>query len=199
MIKIEFDMHEVEERALSLGASIDQVPFAMATALNAAADMTRDYLIHETWPEHVIQRNTSFIGASLTTAGARATKNVLTVEIYDKLGRGHLKLHAEGGERRPLGARLAIPGENVAFARTAGGVPARLKPRVLTNAVIKGDVLYQRVGRGKNKRLRLMYVLKPSGRIPKAVPFYEDFGQHMRDALEQSLPEAVKHAMETRR
>jgi hypothetical protein len=41
--------------------------YAMSLALNRSADVTRQLLIQSTWPQHVVQRNQSFISASVTT------------------------------------------------------------------------------------------------------------------------------------
>jgi hypothetical protein len=37
MIGFQFDLADIERRAQTIGASIDQVPFAISTASNAAA------------------------------------------------------------------------------------------------------------------------------------------------------------------
>src|SRR5262249_27682944 len=124
MFTVEFDWSQWEQAARSLGASIDQIPFAMSVALNKATDETRTYLIKTTWPSHIKQRNSSFIAASLTTKGARATKYDIQSEIYDKLDRGNLLLHATGGTRRPKGGgTMAVPVSDV--PRTSHGVPQR--------------------------------------------------------------------------
>jgi hypothetical protein len=196
MIKLEIDFREVEHAALSVGAAADQIPYAMTLALNRAADVTRNFLIKATWPQHVQQRNNSFIAASLTTRDARAQKTSLSVELYDKLDRGNLQMHAKGGTRTPMGgAALAVPSSQL--PKTSRGIPQRLRPKTLgSNAVRKGDVLYQRDNRG---RLRLLYVLKPQTKVPKQVPFYEDYERSMRAELQRLIPLAVKQAMSTRR
>ncbi|OCK60031.1 hypothetical protein LMTR3_20815 [Bradyrhizobium sp. LMTR 3] len=56
--------------------------------------------------------------------GGRATKQSLSVEIYDKLGRANLMLHAKGGTRRAKGANIAIP-SSVNVRRTARGAVTR--------------------------------------------------------------------------
>ncbi len=194
MIKVEFDYKEMVDYATSLGARIDQVPFALATAMNYSADVTRNLLIKSTWPAHVHARNASFIGASLTTKDARASKLSLSVEIYDKLDRGNLQKQAKGGTRTPKGRNLAIPVSTI--KRGARGVPSRLRPRNLPNAIkIKGN-LFVRDGRG---RLKLVYALKRATKIPKRVPFYEDFAASMQRELTRTIPLAVARAMSTAR
>lgn len=194
MLHLEFDFAELERYALSLNAAADQIPFALATALNRSADVTRNLLIKSTWPTAVKQRNQSFIAASLTTREARASKTSLAVEIYDKLNRGNLQMQAKGGQRVARGNNMAIPSSNI--TRGASGVPSRFKPKNMPTAVRRGDVLY---GRDRKGRLKLLYVLKHATPIPKRVPFYEDFAASMSRELTRTIPLAVKRAMETRR
>lgn len=198
MIQVEFNLGQVAERARQLGAAVDQLPYVLATTLNEAADKTRQTLI-DAWPGYVHARNASFIGASLTTRGARASKTDLSVAIYDKLGRGHLKLHAEGGVRAPVGQHLAIPAREIAANKTARGVRADERPRWLRNSFKKNNMILQRVGRGKDQRVRVAYFLRTQGNQPKDVPFYNLFADAMRNALTETLPGRVVRAMSTRR
>lgn len=195
MFKIEFDYDQLLQQAKSIEGVADQLPYALSLAMNRSADVTRNLLIRSTWPTHVKHRNASFIAASLTTRDARASKQSLAVEIYDKLDRGNLQTQAKGGTRSPQGgSNLAVPASNV--PRTSRGVPARLRPKNMPGAVRKGDVLY---AKNKKGRLRLLYVLKHQTKIPKRVPFYEDFAASMSRELERTIPLAVAKAMATRR
>ena len=195
MFKVEIDYLNAAQIARDLGAAADQVPYALALALNRSAEVTRNLLIRQTWPQAVHARNSSFIAASLTTRESRATKGSLSVEIYDKLDRGNLVLQAKGGTKVPMGgSNLAIPASDV--PRGPHGVPKRLKPANLSKSFKKNGKLYVRDGKG---RLKLVYTLKPSTRIPKRVPFYEDFEASMRRELLRTIPLAVEKAMRTRR
>jgi hypothetical protein len=195
VFKIEIDYSEVEAMAKRLDATADQIPFAMALAMNRSADVTRRLLVQMTWPQHIQARNASFISASLTTRDARASKGTLSVEIYDKLNRGNLVMQSKGGTRSPLGgSNLAVPSS--AITRTSRGVPQRFRPKNMPTAVRKGDVLYAKDKKGK---LTLMYVLKHQTRIPKRVPFYEDYESSMRRELNRTIPLAFEQAMRTRR
>lgn len=195
VFKIEMDFKELEAAALGIGAAADQVPYALALAMNRSADVTRNLLIQSTWPAHIKQRNQSFIAASLTTRGARASKGSMAVEIYDKLDRGNLQMQAKGGTRAPHGgSNLAVPLSDI--PRSGRGVPARLRPRNMPTAVRKGDALY---AKDKKGRLKLLYVLKHQTPIPKRVPFYEDFATSMARELVRTIPLAVEKAMATRR
>jgi hypothetical protein len=199
MLKLEFDFKQLEQQALKVGAAADQIPYALSLAMNKAADITRQYLIKQTWPGHIHQRNASFIAASLTTRESRATKGSLAVEIYDKLDRGNLQLQAKGGTRTARSGNLAIPSSNI--TRGSRGVPKRLRPRTLAGQLIekKDLLLLPDKRKGKRGRLRLMYVLKKATRVPKRVPFYEDFAAVMNRELRRLIPDAVRHAMATRR
>jgi hypothetical protein len=195
MFHLEFDWVELEQAAKNLNAAADQIPYAMALAMNRSADVTRNLLIKSTWPTHVKQRNASFIAASLTTRDARASKMSLSVEIYDKLDRGNLEMQAKGGTRTPHGgSNLAVPVSSV--PRTSRGVPARFRPKNMPTAVRKGDVLYAKDRRGK---LRLLYILKHATKIPRRVPFYEDFAASMQREMQRNIPLAVAQAMSTRK
>ena len=195
MIKVEFDFAQLEQYAQKVGAAADQIPYALSLAMNCSADVTRNLLIKHTWPTSIKQRNASFIAASLTTRGARATKQSMTVEIYDKLDRGNLQMQAKGGDRRSrAGGNLAVPVSTM--PRTARGVPTKLRPRNMPTAVRKGDALYARDKKGK---LKLLYIIKRTTKIPKRVPFYEDFAASMQRELRRTIPQAVAKAMATRR
>jgi hypothetical protein len=194
-MKIEFDFSDWERAAKSIEGAADQLPYALSLALNRSAEVTRNLLIRATWPAHVTQRNSSFIAASLTTKDSRATKQSLAVEIYDKLDRGNLEMQAKGGVRAPHGgSNLAVPASSI--PKTSRGVPAAMRPKAMPNAFRKGDVLYER---DRRRRLRLMYVLKNVTKIPKRVPFYEDFAESMRRELTRTIPMAVEQALRTRR
>ncbi|MCP1761970.1 hypothetical protein [Bradyrhizobium japonicum] len=199
---VDFDFSQIEQRALALGATADQMPYIMATTLNMAAENTRSYLIETTWPSSVTVRNRSFMNAALTTKGSRATKGDLTVEIYDKIGRANLFLHAKGGTRRAKGGNLSIP-SSVNVQRTSGGaVRTQQQPKNLRNSFKRGRFIFQRQGKSSRKRsgrIKLMYSLRPSVPIRQDVPFYKDFAEVMRQEMTLNLAIAVIRAMSTRR
>ncbi len=179
MLDLTFNFTDFERKAQEIGGAIDQLPYALSVALNDIAFKARDSLITETWPKSVTVRNRSFIRAALRVE--KATKNNLTVAVADTLGRAHLGMHAKGGMKQARG-RLAVP--TIRVARGASGVRQSQLPRNLKNIVVKGNLIFQRVGRGKNAKLRLMYKLQPQARIKKEVPFIEDFQRVMRREME---------------
>lgn len=165
-MSIEFNFSDFKRVARNIGAMADQIPFALAGALNEAAEKTRTELITQTWPSSVNARNKSFLKAALTTKGERATKQKLSVIIYDKLGRGNLAQHEKGGTSTARGGKkLAVPSPAVSAKRGAKGVPARLRPGALANSFLTDgrrsntgltrDAIYVRTGKyskaGKKK------------------------------------------------
>ena len=130
---ITFNFRDFERAAKKLGAASDQIPYALARSLNDAAEIARKEIIEETWPNSIQSQNKSFMRAALTITGNRATKKNLRVAIVDKLGRGNLIQHADGGTALPKGRKLAVPSDVLKPKRTGKGMPARLKPRALPN------------------------------------------------------------------
>lgn len=191
---LNLDMREFEQATRRLGGAFDQIPFALANAMNDGVKATRAFLVENTWPSHVEVRNKRFIATALKTNFA--SKNNLTVEIYDALGRGHLALHAKGGVK-PARSRLAIPTARV--SRGASGVRASQRPANLKRKVVKKGLIFQAVGRGKASKLQLMFKLAPSARIKAAVPFAADFARIMARETRAAFPARLRQAMATRR
>jgi hypothetical protein len=197
MIDLQIDCGSFEKRAKELHAQIDQVPYALALAMNQAAKNTRQVLVQSTWPSHVTQRNSSFIGRALRTNFAN--KRNLSVEIYDSLGRAHLKLHDSGGDKTAKG-RFAIPVTG-AIARTSKGVAKSKKPHALVMNTPKRALRITDKGIfvGKGGRLQLMYAFKARTGQPADVPFDKDFRDAMTAELRTSFPAALSRAMGSRR
>ncbi|RYF30702.1 MAG: hypothetical protein EOO23_04560 [Comamonadaceae bacterium] len=140
---LQLDLSAFERNARAVGGAIDHMPFALAGALNDALFKARDYLVNQTWPHSVTVRNPNFIRAALNVE--KATKANLKGAIFDRLDRGHLKLHAKGGTKVARG-NLAIPSTAVKGQRTAKGVLGRLRPSSAPNTFRKGDAILQRKG-----------------------------------------------------
>jgi hypothetical protein len=190
----QIDMAPFEKMAANVGAMQDQVPFAISRALNKAVLNTENRLATETWPQHVTVRNRSFLKAALSPEFS--DKRNLRVALVDKLGRAALQLHAKGGTKQAT-RNFAIPTKRV--SRNAKGVVQSQKPGSLKNKVVKGGLIFQAVGRGKNKKLQLLYTLKPTTKVKADVPFYSEFGRFMREEAKREFPKAIAQAMRTRR
>jgi hypothetical protein len=194
---VKFDFSDWERKAAELSAAADQVPFALARALNESVENAQSVLIISTWPQHVKQRNSTFMRAALRRKFA--TKNNLTAEIYDSLHRGHLKEHAIGGTKSAKGAHLTIPSSEIPIgshgvtkSNRAAALIAKTPKRALR---ITSRGIYV----GKGGRLHLKFALRRSVPIPADVPFYADFSEAVRDGMRTSFPYCLRVAMRTRR
>lgn len=188
------DMAAFEKMASNVGGMQDQIPFALSRALNKAVLNTENRLATETWPQHVTVRNRSFLKAAL--APEFSDKRKLRVALVDKLGRAALALHAHGGTKQARGS-FAIPTKRV--SRGSKGVVQSQRPASLKNKVVKGGLIFQAVGRGKNKKLALMFTLKPTTKVKADVPFHQEFARFMSEEAKREFPRAVVQAMRTRR
>lgn len=197
MIDFEIDTRAFEKRAKELHGQIDQVPYALALAMNRAAENTKNALVQSTWPSHVTQRNASFIRRALQRK--YASKRNLQIEIYDSLGRAHLKLHDTGGTKTAK-SRLAIPPEGM-VKRGSSGVRKGQRPHAIVLSTPKRALRITSKGIfvGKGGRLQLMYAFAPSAKIEADVPFEKDFLEMMTLELRLSFPAAVEQAMKSRR
>lgn len=199
MFEIKFDLTEFEKAAERFQrAATDQVPFALSVALNRAVETAQASLIQDTWPRSVKVRNPTFLRAALRRE--YSTKTDLRVAVVDVLGRGSLKMHAEGGVKTPKGQNLAIPTSLI--TRGAHGVPASQRPRALIARTAKKALRITAKGifvARKGQGLRMVFALTPKARIRKDVPFHEDFEHIMRESVRASFPIALAKALSTRR
>jgi hypothetical protein len=197
LFEIRFDLTDFERKAREMGAAQDQVPFALSLALNQAIRDTRTDLTETTWPTSVKERNPNFIRAALRYT--TSTKRDLRAEIYDALGRASLKKHADGGTKVAKHAHLTIPPSSEPLG--AHGIPKSKRARaIIARTPVRALRITPRgIFVGEHGRLKLKFVLKPSIRIAKDVPFRSDFRASMIAAVSRSFPPAMLRAMATRR
>ena len=189
-IDIQISMDEMYRWADQVNGAYDQMPYVMANLLTHAVFNARRVWVESTWPEHVTQRNVSFLNASLRVQAA--TKHNLEAYIYDKMGRVELTAHAKGAVRTPHSARrFAIPNKEW-VRRGSHGVVASMTPAALR-------VTPTGIFVGEGGRLRLRYVFKPTIFQPKDVPFYEDFEYAVNADMRTGFAGAMEFAMRTRR
>lgn len=196
-----FDMSDFERAASRAGALQDQIPFALSQSLNDGLFAARDHLITHTWPAHVSVRDPNFMRNALRVE--RASKGNLSGAVTNQGtragNRGHLVMHEKGGVKRPSKAKIAIPDRKVLARRSGRGIPKSLRPGTAPNTFRKGDVIYQVTGGKKNRKLKLLYTLKPSAPIKGVVPFHADFDMVMRREVMRVFPNRIKAAMSSRR
>lgn len=174
-----------------------QVPYATALALNDTAFDARGAVVPHSFEAAFDMKNARWPGVAIRVA--KATKTRPIASVYDRLGRGSLNLHADGGIKRPKGSRLAVPADRGRYRnqRTAKRAIASAKTiRVRLRSGV--EALVQRQGRG-GRRLKLIAILAPQARIGRRFGFYEDaqaatvrvFGRNFDRALARALSTAV--------
>jgi hypothetical protein len=206
VIALDLDIRDFERKARDVDAMVDQVPFALAQAMNRAVKDARESLIHETWPSAVTVRNPYFLRASFHMEFARASdwrhRGEMHVAIADTMGRAHLAAHAYGGEKTARG-RLAIPpSSGKVVIRTGHGVRKNQTPRAIIDhtpkhalRIIPGKGIFV----GEGGRLWLHYSFKARATIRQDVPFVSDFRSVMIGKVQQYFPQELAKAMASRR
>jgi len=181
-----------------------QFPFAMSQALNATAFQVRKEIVEKTYPQSFTVRNKRFASAMFRVD--KATKKNLRASVFDRLKKDFMTDQAEGGIKTPRGNSVAIPAR--AIKRTSSGKVGKAKqPRNLLNngkayrTSLRGGqkAIVQPTGRGKAKRLQVMYLLEPRAVIPKRFPFYEDANRVARVNFDKNFAKAFKRAKATAR
>jgi hypothetical protein len=197
--ELKLDFSEFEVWADQMHAAADQLPFALSTSLNQSIVKARQVLVSSTWPQHVTQRNTNFMSASLRMEFS--TKSNLQASIFDQLNHAYIQTLAVGGRLRPYKAqRLAIPLASW-VTRTSRGVIAQQKP---ANIVARTPARALRITPrsilvGEGGRLHLRYSLRREAAQPARVPLYQDFIYTVSNAMRTGFEDAMRYAMRTRR
>lgn len=206
-IKLSGNYRELEKRLNSVQRK--QLPFAFSKTLNDTAFQVRKTVTGPTYNRAFDVKNSKFSGQSFRVF--KATKRKLEASVTQvkvrQLYRGNLKMHAEGGIKRPRAGNIAIPSDKMKAKRTRTGRigqanrPRQLleKPRTFIAVMPSGNRgIWQRRG---NKRLPidLLYTLDSSVRITKSYMFFEDGSKVVRKKLQRNFSKAFDQAMKTRK
>jgi hypothetical protein len=195
MIEITLNMGDFERAARSMGAAMDQIPFALSQSLNDAARVARTEIVDKVWPQSVEVKNRRFMGWMMRTDFA--SKRNLKVRLYNREPREFLPRQAEGGTKIPhRSTQIAIPASFVKQRRGSGGIPERFKPRNAAKSFRKGNAIFQRIS---NDKLRLLYTLKGQARVQKRFPAHETWDRVMRTEVMNAFGPRMLAAMRTRR
>ena len=191
---LKFDFSRFQRTADRLGVAAQQLPYAFSRAMNQSAFAARQDLI-SAWPQYVQSKNPGFI--RWASGVEPAIKSDLTVRITDARAAGKELLQplVDGGPDNAQGSRLAVPVSGQ--RRGARAILPSQWPRNIKGAFRKGDAIYTVVGKGRNKRVKLLYVLKSSVPVPKQVPFRQIFADNMTREMQQRAPAAKLDAMKT--
>jgi hypothetical protein len=129
-----------------------------------------------------------------------ATKTDTAGEIYTNAD--WLVAHEKGGTKTARGGRVAIPTDKVRLSKR-GIIQRNQRPRNLKNTFVmqtkNGPVLAQRISRGKNKGIKILYGLEKSVRIKRVSVFYEPIDNIVRRFLNSDIRDGVSFALKTMR
>lgn len=176
------------------GFAKKQFKFATSKALNDTAfDVRRSSIA--LFERSFEVRNKRFISTALRVK--KASKRNLEAHVYDRLGRDWLARQVKGGTKTARGKYLAIP---VAAKRTARG---SRDPRSYAKSFIQttrsgSTGVFQRFGRG-GKRVRMLFKLQPTTRVPKGYPFYKNAKRETRKLFDGHFANAWRFAIRTAR
>jgi len=198
VIQVDIDMREFERKARQMGVfAKDQLPFAISKTLNDTMHQdVRPGIIGPTWNTAFHVRRSNFARASINVIRPGATKTNWSAGIYDRLGRGHLREHADGGTKHARGM-LAIPNQERVRLTGRGKTPKpralerRIKKRALR--VIPGKGIFE----GKGGRLHAWFWFKPSAHLDKRFRFREDFRRLAEQGCSRRFPGNIQRAINT--
>ncbi|HEX3560375.1 MAG TPA: hypothetical protein VHU19_14300 [Pyrinomonadaceae bacterium] len=147
-----------------------QVTFALAATLTTVAKEAQAASIKEIERDFTVRNNWDQPGNAMGIKALPATKDDLSAAVATKAD--WLIPHEEGTDKTPLriGGQLAIP--TTAVRRTKRDIIRKnQRPRALSRAFLlktkNGPVIAQWQGRGKNRKLVVLYHLKPRAKIRK--------------------------------
>jgi len=198
VITIDIDMREFTRKARQMGVfANDQLPYAISRTLNDTMHQdVRPGIIGPTWSSAFTVRRSNFARASINVIRPGATKANWSAGVFDRLGRGHLREHADGGTKRARGM-LAIPNQESVRLHARGKTPKpraldrRIKRRALR--VIRGKGIFE----GRGGRLHAWFWFRPSAQLDKRFRFREDFKRLTEQGCARRFPVNLQHAVRT--
>lgn len=197
MVEVRFDMSEFTNKARQMGVfTNDQLPFAIMRTLNDTMFQdTRPHIIGPTWSSAFTVRRGNFARAAINIE--KASKGKWSAGVFDRLGRGHLSDHADGGTKSASGGHLAIPNQARVRLHARGKTPkpraldARIPKRALR--VVKGKGIFE----GRGGRLHAWFWFRRSASLDKRFMFREDFTRVSLSGLRSRFPGNLQRAVNT--
>lgn len=204
MLTVQINTRDIEKGLNDLAKS--QLPFATSKAINASLRDAQSAMVGQAKSALTI-RNARFLKLSykitkfsnkidlsatlaLSNVGSRDTMN-----IFGRLEEGDTKTGKGGGN-------VAIPTRNVKTSAkgiiTSANRPRNLKKSFKANVFGNTEGIFQTAGTKKKPKLKLMYTLKPSVRIPDKLDFNTvtpkafnaTFDGHMNTELTKAIASA---------
>jgi len=176
-----------------------QIPFATALATTRVAKDAQAELQDEI-DEHFISR-TKFVERGVRIKAASKARPIAHVGSRDEF----MRLQAEGGTKEgqgdgvavPVGARLR-PTSRTPPGKWPGAVLK--KARHFTQKLPSGDKgVFRRMGRGRSRKVRLLWHLTNKVNVPKRWPIRETVERVVRKQWRKRAKEALRQALKTAR
>jgi hypothetical protein len=178
-----------------------QVTFALAATLTQLAKESQAASIKEIEHDFTVRNNWDQPSNAMGVKVLPATKDDLSSSVATRAD--WLIPHEEGTDKTPLrvGGMLAIPTESV--RRTKRDIIRKnQRPRALSKAFVlktrNGPVIAMWQGRGKTRKLVVLYRLKPRARIRKqstlVAPTVKVFERRFSPVFEEQLRKALATA-----
>lgn len=186
-----------------------QIPYATAVAINTTLDgAQRD--IRVGMNQRFILRRKTFIERTIKIAKPdRADKRKLVGTIRVDPNRPILAKHEKRGTKRPRGQHIAVP---TGAYRGQKAIPKSKRPKAFNfrrvGRAIRGDKrtfilpgkgIYQKVGRGRKKTIKQLYVFKRSVPISARLNFVDTTVRVVRRDYGRNFHKALRRAMRTAR
>lgn len=179
---------------------IKQVNFGTAVGLTKTAKMAQSATQESLDSNFTIRNKWSRVGpyAIKITPARPAT---LQATVYTNAN--WLKPHEDGTDKHAQGGSIAVPTENVRRNKRLI-IPKAQRPRGLAAKAFKlqtkrGVVLATRQGRGKAKKLVILYGLESVVRIKKRPTFREPIQKVVDTRLRLNIANAITNAFKTMR
>lgn len=184
-----------------------QIPFAASLAINALAKDAQ-VEIRQGMASAFTLRRKDFLEKQGAKIVQFAKKSALQAVIGTDPKASFLGKFTRGGDRPHGGLSIAIPVDvrrNKSDVVTKANRPRALLASTKNNGVYikrdasgRGEIL-KRVGRGKQARTQLLYLLVPRARVPRSLPYEEIVARAVRGAFATRWAEAWARAQATAR
>lgn len=174
-----------------------QFRFALSKTLNTIAKTGVEAVRSEAQSKFTIRTN--WLKSAVGPKVLPATKQDLSAAVA--MRGGFLNLQEEGGIKLPSGTFIAVPARGV--RRTKRDlVQKSQKPLALKNAFIATTrsgrkAIFQRVGRGRSRRVRVMYFLIPRAEIEEKPTFTSTVPRVLERDFSNTLFREFRNALAT--
>lgn len=169
------------------------IPYTVAGAINDTAFDVRKRIVGSTYPKAFEQRNARFPGALWTvdkialggadsqlSAFKAGDIDTMSAMVRQKLDRGYIEDHIEGGTKTPRGSSIAVPTGGTGNLRTKSGrIAKRNKPREIVNRkdhfLAKDKSGRKRyIARRTGSALEIVFIFAKQAEIAPRFRFYQD-------------------------